>query len=230
MCTYPFAKKPLTLHLARGEGRERYFGCNLMQRKVLASSHQHFHGGSTRNSTQNSRSTFESRGRFTERRRTASYCRRATFSRAWWAPSRLPGCHASPDGPSFSRGTTCSFSSTLLHRWPGSDRVQNLHRGEDEFAVTSTLMAVCSSIRDLLFCRSQGAAPKACSQTRRKLAKSKPSKTTFRPNPCILQHPRTFALVLDKVQSNERLPGAKFTARSSPRSPRVGGFQGRLSC
>ena len=41
VCTYPFAKKALTLHLARGEGRERYFGCNLMQRKVLASSHQH---------------------------------------------------------------------------------------------------------------------------------------------------------------------------------------------
>ena len=35
-----------------------------------------------RNSTQNSRSTFESRGRFTERWRTASCCRRATFSRA----------------------------------------------------------------------------------------------------------------------------------------------------
>ena len=29
-------KKALTLNLARGEGRERYFGCNLMQRKVLA--------------------------------------------------------------------------------------------------------------------------------------------------------------------------------------------------
>ena len=28
-----------------------------------------------------------------------------------------------------------------------------------------------------------GAAPKVCSQTRRKLAKSKPSKTTFRPTP-----------------------------------------------
>ena len=41
MCTYPFAKKALTLHLARGESRERYFDCNLMQRKVLASSHQH---------------------------------------------------------------------------------------------------------------------------------------------------------------------------------------------
>ena len=42
MCTYLFAKKKaLTLHLARGEGRERYFGCNLMQHKVLASSYQH---------------------------------------------------------------------------------------------------------------------------------------------------------------------------------------------
>ena len=34
-------KKSLHAHLACGEGRERYFGCNLMQRKVLASSHQH---------------------------------------------------------------------------------------------------------------------------------------------------------------------------------------------
>ena len=41
MCTHPFAKKALTLHLARSEGYERYFGCNLMHRKVLASSHQH---------------------------------------------------------------------------------------------------------------------------------------------------------------------------------------------
>ena len=41
MCTHPFAKKALTLHLARSEGYERYFGCNLMHSKVLASSHQH---------------------------------------------------------------------------------------------------------------------------------------------------------------------------------------------
>ena len=41
MCTHPFAEEALTLHLARSEGHERYFGCNLMQRKVLASSHQH---------------------------------------------------------------------------------------------------------------------------------------------------------------------------------------------
>ena len=37
-------------------------------------------------------------------------------------------------------------------------------------------------------------------------------------NPCILRHHRTFALLLDKIQSNEGLPGAKSAARSSPRS------------
>ena len=41
MCTHPFAKEALTLYLARSEGHERHFGCNLMHRKVLASSHQH---------------------------------------------------------------------------------------------------------------------------------------------------------------------------------------------
>ena len=41
MCTYPVAKESLTLYLARSEGHERYFGCNLMHRNVLASSHQH---------------------------------------------------------------------------------------------------------------------------------------------------------------------------------------------
>ena len=41
MCTHPFAKEALTLHLARSEGHECYFGCNLMHRRVLASSHQH---------------------------------------------------------------------------------------------------------------------------------------------------------------------------------------------
>ena len=46
----------------------------------------------------------------------------------------ITGWHASPEGPSFSRGTPRSFSSTLLRRWPGSDRVQNLHRDEHEFA------------------------------------------------------------------------------------------------
>ena len=39
MCMHPFAKKALTFHLARSEGHERYFGCNLMHCKVLASSH-----------------------------------------------------------------------------------------------------------------------------------------------------------------------------------------------
>ena len=41
MCTHPFAKEALTLHLTRGEGHKRYFNCNLMYRNVLASSYQH---------------------------------------------------------------------------------------------------------------------------------------------------------------------------------------------
>ena len=41
MYTHPFSKEALTLHLARSEGHERYFGCNSMHRRVLASSHQH---------------------------------------------------------------------------------------------------------------------------------------------------------------------------------------------
>ena len=41
MCTHPFAREAFTLHLARSEGHERYFDCNLMHRRVLASSYQH---------------------------------------------------------------------------------------------------------------------------------------------------------------------------------------------
>ena len=41
MCTHPFTKEVLTLYLPRSEGHERYFGCNLMCRKALASSDQH---------------------------------------------------------------------------------------------------------------------------------------------------------------------------------------------
>ena len=41
MCAHPFAKEALTLRLARSEGHERYFGCNLMHHNVLASSYQH---------------------------------------------------------------------------------------------------------------------------------------------------------------------------------------------
>ena len=41
MYPHPFEKEALTLLLARSEGHERYFDCNIMHRKVLASSHQH---------------------------------------------------------------------------------------------------------------------------------------------------------------------------------------------
>ena len=63
-----------------------------------------------------------------------------------------------------------------------------------------------------------GAAPKVCSQTRRKLAKPKPSRTTFRPTPVSCGITERFALLPGQVQSNQRLPGAQFTARSSPGS------------
>ena len=36
-----YGRDTLTLHLVRSEGHERYFGCNLMHRKVLAPSYQH---------------------------------------------------------------------------------------------------------------------------------------------------------------------------------------------
>ena len=41
-------KKELTLHLARDEGRERYFSCNLMPRKVFSVISPTLNGGSTR--------------------------------------------------------------------------------------------------------------------------------------------------------------------------------------
>ena len=41
MCMHPHANKAFTLHLARSEVRERYFVCNLLHHKVLASFHQH---------------------------------------------------------------------------------------------------------------------------------------------------------------------------------------------
>ncbi len=67
---------------AAGEGRERYFGCNLMQRKVLASSHQHLMAEAPATAP-------KTRGRHSRAAavspnggRTASCWRRATFSRA----------------------------------------------------------------------------------------------------------------------------------------------------
>ena len=42
-----------------------------------------------------------------------------------------------------------------VERWSGGDRVQNFHLVEGEFRKDLALMAVCPSIRDLLFCGSQ---------------------------------------------------------------------------
>ena len=55
---------------------------NAVNSTTVARGADEWRWSTTRNSTQNSRSTFESRGRFTERGRMASCWRRATFSRA----------------------------------------------------------------------------------------------------------------------------------------------------
>ena len=55
MYTHPFAKKALTLHLASSEGHERYLGCNLMHRNVLASFHQHLMAEAPKRGTRKSR-------------------------------------------------------------------------------------------------------------------------------------------------------------------------------
>ena len=48
------AKDALTFHLARSEGHECYFGCNLMHCKALASSHQHLMAEASDESSQSS--------------------------------------------------------------------------------------------------------------------------------------------------------------------------------
>ena len=74
-----------------------------------------------------------------------------------------------------------------------------------------------------------GAAPKACSQTRRKLAKSKPSKTTFRPTPvsCGITERSLLCSIKSSLMKDFRVRSSLPVARHA--SPRVGGFQGRLS-
>ena len=74
-----------------------------------------------------------------------------------------------------------------------------------------------------------GAAPKACSQTRRKLAKSKPSKTTFRPTPvsCGITERSLLCSIKSSLMRDFRvrssLPVARPTADlSQPYAPPVG--------
>ena len=74
-----------------------------------------------------------------------------------------------------------------------------------------------------------GAAPKACSQTRRKLAKSKPSKTTFRPSPvsCGITERSLLCSIKSSLMRDFRvrssLPVARPTADlSQPYAPPVG--------
>ena len=72
MCTHPFAKEALTLHLAHSESHERHFGCNLTHRKVLASSHQHLMAEAPKGG-------LPTRQRFDER----SVCQESVISLRW---------------------------------------------------------------------------------------------------------------------------------------------------
>ena len=74
-----------------------------------------------------------------------------------------------------------------------------------------------------------GAAPKVCSQTRRRLAQSKPSKTTFRPTPvsCGITERSLFCSIKSSLMSDFRvrspLPVARPSADlSQPCAPPVG--------
>ena len=63
-----------------------------------------------------------------------------------------------------------------------------------------------------------GAAPNVCSQTRRKLAKSKPSKTTFRPTPVSCGIPERSLLCSIKSSLMRDFRVRSSLPRSSPRS------------
>ena len=74
-----------------------------------------------------------------------------------------------------------------------------------------------------------GAAPKVCSQTRRKLAKSKPSKTTFRPTPvsCGITERSLFCSIKSSLMRDFRVRSSLPVARpaadlSQPWAPPVG--------
>ena len=60
-----------------------------------------------------------------------------------------------------------------------------------------------------------GAAPKVCAQTRRKLAKSKPSKTTFRPTPvfCGITERSLFCSIKSNLMRDFRVRSPLLVAR-----------------
>ena len=90
-------KEALTLHLARSEGHERYLGCNLMQRKVLASSHQHLMAEAPKRSPRKSRfetgAENEALSALPARHgKRAEFWHRTGSHPARWSPG--PGMHA----------------------------------------------------------------------------------------------------------------------------------------
>ena len=166
MCAHPFAKEALTLHLARSEGRERYFGCNLMHRRVLASSHQHLVAEAP--------------------------------SRTRWVPAETDPAGAECFGVPFAMAArarrVAAECPPWVRHWCSHARTRRRRARESELG---------------------GADPKVCSQARRRLARSKPSRTTLRPTlvSCGITGRSLFCAV--KSSPMGASAGAQFAACSS---------------
>ena len=91
---------------------------------------------------------------------------RPFHSRTRWVPAETDPAGAAELGVSFAMAARArrvvAESPPWVRHWRSCKRTRRRKTRESELG---------------------GAAPKVCSQTRRKLAKSKPSKTTFRPTP-----------------------------------------------
>ncbi len=91
---------------------------------------------------------------------------RPFHSRTRWVPAETDPAGAPELGVSFAMAArarrVAAESPPWVRHWRSCKRTRRRKTRESELG---------------------GAAPKVCSQTRRKLAKSKPSKTTFRPTP-----------------------------------------------
>ena len=143
------------LHFARSEGHERYFGCNLMHPKALASSHQHL-------------MTEAPVGFAVEPIAVVEY-----LDLVGSAIPLADEMGAGRNGPCGS-GRAVALRSVRYggQSAPGCSRMPAMWRS---YARTRRRRARESELG--------GAAPKVCSQTRRRLGRSKPSRSIPRPTP-----------------------------------------------
>ena len=137
---------------------------------------------------------------------------RPFHSRTRWVPAETDSAGAPELGVSFAMAARArrvvAESPPWVRHWRSCKRTRRRKTRESELG---------------------GVAPKVCSQTRRKLAKSKPSKTTFRPTPvsCGITERSLFCSIKSSLMRDFRvrssLPVARPTADlSQPYAPPVG--------